>query len=151
MSHEEIKESISAFHDGELSQEKRLEIEAHLKTCADCRHALEAWREVARTFFKQTPVEPSPDFVLKVMGRLKDFEEPSQPRRDGTFPRWLVPAMGLGFAALFFFLAVPEQEIAVSTEILLLADGREGSVSEPDFFADPMEKEDILEYALEEP
>jgi len=41
MTHDEIKESLSAYFDGQLGPEKAVEITAHLQSCKDCRAALD--------------------------------------------------------------------------------------------------------------
>lgn len=129
MKHDEAKERLFAFHDGELAAGERREVEVHLETCAECRRELAVWKKVAGAFFRPVPVQSSEAFVQGVMEKLREVEEPLPALRDRLFPRWLVPAMGFAFAVMLFTLALPVRETSVSAESLLLADGREGALS----------------------
>jgi len=41
--HSEILPRLAAFHDGQLTASERLEIEAHLEHCSECRLRLSDW------------------------------------------------------------------------------------------------------------
>lgn len=41
MTHDEIKDGLSAYFDGQLGPEKAVEIAAHVAACAECRAALD--------------------------------------------------------------------------------------------------------------
>jgi predicted anti-sigma-YlaC factor YlaD len=41
MEHQKIKELISSYHDKELDEEKKKQIEEHLKECSECRREFE--------------------------------------------------------------------------------------------------------------
>src|SRR5687768_3978510 len=49
-------EQLSAYYDGELAPGERRAVESHLPGCADCRSALQSWREVAATLSATEPV-----------------------------------------------------------------------------------------------
>ncbi len=53
------EEQISAFIDNQLDAGESLELEAHVRDCADCRSLLEEMREVTRLFREGERVAPS--------------------------------------------------------------------------------------------
>ena len=58
--HERIRSLLAAHCGGELEPDRRLEVEAHLKTCPDCAATL-ADLETTLTLLRSTPkVEPPP-------------------------------------------------------------------------------------------
>lgn len=77
-------EMISAYADGELSGIEKEELEAHLKTCAECRSALEAYRSISMEIAGDME-EPPEDFTEKVMGRVRSG---ARRKRTGRITRW---------------------------------------------------------------
>jgi len=53
MTHEEIRENVSAFFDGELDDRQAAEIRAHLENCAECRRYLEELRAASGALKKE--------------------------------------------------------------------------------------------------
>ena len=49
MNHNEIKNLLSAYHDGELTGKKKKEVEKHIQSCPECQkeldmfHRLDQW------------------------------------------------------------------------------------------------------------
>jgi anti-sigma factor RsiW len=56
-----IPEQISLYLDDELEQGERLSVEAHLKSCADCRAALEHERELISAIRSARPLYRAPE------------------------------------------------------------------------------------------
>lgn len=152
MKHKKIKDALYALYDGELSGEMCLEVESHMKTCGECRQIYQNWGEISKTFLKVPQVAPTDAFVENVMERIEALDEVPQTDVKYRWPlfRWMAPALGLGFAA-FFLTVMPETESTISTDDLLLVNGRNGFVSQWAFAPASPEKEDLLEYVLEEP
>lgn len=48
MKHEDWRLLVSAYCDGEVTPEERVQVEAHLAACAECAKALEAYRRMGR-------------------------------------------------------------------------------------------------------
>ena len=46
--HSEILPRLAAFHDGQLVDSERQEIEAHLEQCSECRQRLSEWQVLDR-------------------------------------------------------------------------------------------------------
>lgn len=147
--HKLIKEMIFELYDGELSPEKKGQVSAHLEDCAECRSVLGNWKKVAAVFLKAGEVSPPDLLVERVMERITDAPSPSQALPEFFGWRWLAPALGLGFAVLFFTLIFKGMEEPVSTETLLLVDGREAAVTDLAFGPAQPKTNDVLGYVLE--
>lgn len=149
MRHEEFEEALYSFYDRELSGQKRLELEEHLKACAECSRRLEHWSKIAQAFFAPEKLDVSEGFARRVMQRIGRLEPAGQ--GAPAFYRWLFPAFGLGLAVFLFFAILPETAEWVSAEDLLLVDGTEAAASELAFLPSAPGQDEILGYALEEP
>jgi anti-sigma factor RsiW len=55
---EHLDEVLSAYLDGELSRDDRLDVDAHLQVCPECRSDLEAERDVRQLLRELPPVDP---------------------------------------------------------------------------------------------
>lgn len=123
MDHQEIEEKILRVDDAELSIAERREITEHLGSCEACRKIL---KNCERTRFVIQAAVPTPSehFVAHVMGRLTELERQAERAEPRISPilKWLVPAIGYGFAVFLMFVAIAYREPAVNTEDLLLAD-----------------------------
>ena len=100
MEHEKIVEALSEYRDGALSASEREAVALHLAGCADCAAVLADWDRLAKAFFRPAPAPTAfqtEAFVARVRARLP--QEDASPFAWLT-GRWLVPAMGLGFAGL---------------------------------------------------
>ncbi len=127
MDHAAMKDKVFALYDGELGQEARQEVEAHLKGCLECRAMYERWRTTARAFFKEPRPVPSEFFVQRVMDRIELWERPLPAPGPYARLRWLVPALGLA-AVLFAMMRPAQTQQPVSVEMLLL-EGTPGPAS----------------------
>jgi hypothetical protein len=75
-------ERLSAFLDGGLDAEERVEVDAHLAECGDCREVLEELREVKRRAAGLGPVEPSRDLWGGIAATIQ--APPPEVRSDDT-------------------------------------------------------------------
>lgn len=93
MDHERIKELISSYHDGELSQEQRQTVERHVQDCAGCRRELEEMKKFEEVMNKMELKKPRPEvwemYWTSVYNRLE--------RRIG----WILCSVG-AMILLFF-------------------------------------------------
>jgi len=69
MTHEEIKEALSAYFDGQLGPEKAVEISAHVSACADCRAALDELSLLSAGIKKNLPVSAPAAMKERVLAR----------------------------------------------------------------------------------
>ena len=152
MNHQDLQEKIFALYDGELSDPDSREVRAHLEVCPECREGYTRWEVLASVFFKAPQIHPSEPFVRKVMARIEALEEPCGRKRRALVLRRLVPALGVCLIVGLFVWALPSQGPEVSTEALLLANGRDG-LPPPEwiFQKEDPRAEDLLAFILEEP
>jgi anti-sigma factor RsiW len=104
--HEEMRELLNAYLDGELHGWRLQEMETHLASCAACRNELSELRLVSN----QLQADPTPEFTSteRFVSQLT-LNLPRRPLRDrspkpGSLVWWLVPAGLLG--AWFFVQTV---------------------------------------------
>jgi len=151
MNHEEIRSKLSELYDGELPEAEKSEVRSHLKGCGECAQSLSRMQAASASLFRIPPIQVRESFVQDVMERLRADEKPARRTLTGVFARWLVPAAAMGLAAYIFFVSIPQEEIPVSTEALLLVNGREGEISEWVFLPIMPDADEFLGYTLEEP
>ena len=100
MEHEKIVEWLSEYRDGALGAADREAVSLHLTECAGCAAVLADWERLSRVFLRRPPA-PTPfqteAFVARVTARLPAAAPAWLARLTG---RWLVPALGMSFAAL---------------------------------------------------
>lgn len=91
-----LQEQLSALIAGELTEMERAAAEAHLKQCAECRLQLERLRDLSGVLDANVEIEPSADFVPRVM---KSIEAENKVVRIRTKSRlaWLALAAVLIF------------------------------------------------------
>ena len=93
MDHQKIKELISSYHDKELDEEKRKQVEEHLKGCPECRKEFEEmgkFEEVMNKMeLKKPPREVWQIYWASIYNRLE--------RRIG----WIL--LSIGAMILIFF------------------------------------------------
>lgn len=93
-----LQEQLSALIAGELTEAEGAAAEAHLKQCAECRLQLERLRDLSGVLDANVEIEPSPDFVPRVM---KSIDAENKGVRIHTKSRlaWLALAAVLVFVA----------------------------------------------------
>jgi anti-sigma factor RsiW len=118
--HDLIRRRVLTCRDAELPEAERRELLAHVEGCPDCRAASRRWEVLAGAFFRVAQPPPSEPFVRRVMARVEAERRDSLSAWEGAW-RWLVPALGVGIAALILVVTTPWRESPVSTDTLLLA------------------------------
>lgn len=146
--HEHMRQRLFACEEGELPEAERREVMDHLESCPDCRAAARRWTTLAGAFFR-TPAPPSEHFVRRVMARI-EAERRSLSIWEGAW-RWLVPALGVGVAALALVVTTPRGESPLSTEALLLAGSTGSGAFEQLMGRETPDAEEVLNLALERP
>ena len=95
--HENIRELLHAYVDGELDLANTRETERHLQSCADCRGTEKAIRELRSTLTSDAPAYRAPAHLRKrVRAALR--REAKSTRQ--TLSPWLMFATGAAFAAV---------------------------------------------------
>lgn len=131
MDHDLMKERLGEFLDGEMSPEEGRAFSGHLAACAECRALRAEWERLRGVFFAAGPApaaEETERFVARVMARLPEPEAAGAPSSLPEF-RWLVPALGLSFAALALSFAPLLEQPEDPPSALLLEDSRSPEVA----------------------
>lgn len=151
--HDHIRQRVFAYDDGELPEAERPAVLAHLEGCSDCRTASRRWATLAGALLRTPPPTPSDAFVRRVMARV----EVERRERlsvwavwEGAW-RWLVPALGVGVAALALVVTTPRSDASVSTDALLLAGSTGSGAFEAMMQQDNPDTEEVLGLAMERP
>jgi anti-sigma factor RsiW len=100
-----ILEHISLYLDDELEQGDRLSVETHVKSCADCRAALDGERELISAIRKARPVYPAPEAL---QANIAALVQRSDSRRKFVSSGAMMAACALLLlgGAVFWFAAV---------------------------------------------
>jgi predicted anti-sigma-YlaC factor YlaD len=117
MDHEKLKQLVSAYLDGEVSEDERRMVEKHLEECAECRQACRETSELEEVMAKMTLKEPPKEvwkmYTESVYNRLE--------RGIG----WILLSIGAmivlffaGYQALKGFILDPTISMVVKAGIL---------------------------------
>jgi anti-sigma factor RsiW len=95
--HDNIRELLDAYVDGELDLANAREAERHLKACANCRGTKKAIRELRQAITKDAPAYRAPAHLRKRVqsALLREAKSTQQ-----TLSPWLMFASGAAFAAV---------------------------------------------------
>ena len=111
-----VSELLAAYHDGELTSNRRQQVENHLQDCSTCRAELEALAELS-SFLKTDaipPQTPPERFAAQVQLRLPRTSLSRTSQRAGQPPRWVLG----GPIALIIVWAFLQAALKVSAFIL---------------------------------
>jgi hypothetical protein len=94
MTCEVVQEELVAYLDGELSEPDRVQIAAHLQTCAACAREEAQLSQLTRLLVKMERFEPSPEFATNFWKRLEQEAIPVKaeankpPTLESRFGQW---------------------------------------------------------------
>ena len=97
MDHEQIRELIHAYVDGELDLVAARETEQHLRNCADCRGIEQALRALRETLGSSQPAYRAPSHLRKNVRAALRREARST---EKTFNPWMIFATGAACALI---------------------------------------------------
>jgi hypothetical protein len=98
MTHERIEELLSAYLEGELAEDEKAEVEAHLAGCAECAGLAALMRETLAAAAAFPEVEPSPE-LLAGLYAIPETKKARKPFFRPVFD-WLArPALQPAYAA----------------------------------------------------
>jgi hypothetical protein len=92
--HEEMRNLLNAYLDGELQGRRLQEMESHLGSCEDCQRELEELRMISERLQADTALEaPSPErFIANLTLSLPRKSQTERPQKSFSLAWWLVPA-----------------------------------------------------------
>ena len=70
--HEQIQQLISAYLDGEASQQEQQKMEAHLEECAECRKFYEDMKKLSSSLETWTDEALSPDAESQINRNIRE-------------------------------------------------------------------------------
>lgn len=126
MPHDELKENLSAYLDGELTAPHRTELENHLAACQDCRRELESLRRASTRFRAEGTRRAPPGLEGEVLGRSAAS---AQARRPAL-------SLALGTAVTVAVLLIAGKAFkphlsAVFNQVMGMISGAATSISSP--------------------
>ncbi|MEO0068953.1 MAG: zf-HC2 domain-containing protein [candidate division WOR-3 bacterium] len=131
-----VKRMLSSFLDGELKGKAKLDLEAHLTQCSDCRNELAGLKEDRELMSSVSVPELSPYFLTRTVARIRELNEQKEP----VWARRLVYQAGaavlvlLGIGLGLFLGSNLAQNNGISQEIATL--NAEPSIEELFAFTD---------------
>lgn len=116
--HEESR-LMSAYLDGELSDEERARAETHLRACQACRLDMESLRYAKRLLSGAPRRAMPPELIADIADRLGTAGPPPRPKVWGLSPRAWFPAGAFAAAALSAMIWIGLKPGAAEREIPL--------------------------------
>jgi len=101
-----VKNNFIFFLENELTEEKRVEMEGHLKVCSDCSHLREEFSKLWETIEHHEKIQPSPYFWTRLKQRITEYEEGRKPVLGWLkgLIGWARPAVGVAVLLICVFL-----------------------------------------------
>ena len=122
----EVRRKLSAFLDGEVSEEEKQLILEHVKSCDLCRKELEALSQVSEVLEVMDEIQVSPFFITRLKQRIADQESKSLVRlpfmewiRHSTVPAFTTVLVCLSLLLGYYLGKTIHQE---RVESVLIAD-----------------------------
>ena len=108
--HRQIRESLGAWAVGHLDPDEKAAVDAHLRSCSECREEAESLRQAGALISLVDPAiadslseplpRPSPELGRRVMAEMRDPEPAAEKMADGRRRWWLaLPVAGALAAA----------------------------------------------------
>jgi len=85
---ETIRPHLVAYRDGELSEQDRSRVTAHLNACPACTREAKQLGRVDQMLINLERITPSPDFAATFWQRLEQEGQSSQEQRESRLARW---------------------------------------------------------------
>ncbi|MEO0019957.1 MAG: zf-HC2 domain-containing protein [candidate division WOR-3 bacterium] len=131
-----VKRMLSSFLDGELKGKAKLDLEAHLTQCSDCRNELAGLKADRELLSSVSVPELSPYFLTRTVARIRELND----QKEWVWARRLVYQAGaavlvlLGIGLGLFLGSNLAQNNGISQEIATL--NAEPSIEELFAFTD---------------
>jgi len=114
--HENIRELLHAYTDGELDLANARETERHLQNCADCRGTERVIRELRSALTSDAPAYRAPAHLRRNVRAALRREAKSSPQ---SLSPWLMFATGAALAALIVGFALFQTTRATRTDAIV--------------------------------
>jgi anti-sigma-K factor RskA len=91
VTHEQWQESAAAYALDALEEQDRAAFESHLGECAECRLAVQSYREIAGLLVHAAPATPAPPGLARRVGELVAAEAGNKVAKRSIAPRSIMP------------------------------------------------------------
>lgn len=106
---QEVQAELSAYHDGEVSETRRKEIETHLLLCSDCNSQLQMFQQLSVMVTKLPPVEAPDRWNKLAESPVRNIIRPETPshgfRRKAI--RYVSAALSIAFCVGILVWLIP--------------------------------------------
>ena len=101
-----VKNNFISFLENELPEERRVEMEKHLKNCPDCSRRLGEFSPLWGALKHRERIQPSPHFWTNLNQRIIDYEEGRKSALGWLMGlvRWARPAVAVTVLMICVFL-----------------------------------------------
>ena len=101
-----VRKSLVPVLENELPEERRAEMENHLKICPDCSRLLEEFSELWQVAEHSEKIQPSPHFWARLKQRIVEYEEGKKPVWGWLegLAGWARPAVAVAALVICVFL-----------------------------------------------
>ena len=99
MNHDEIRELLHAYADGELDLVRARQVEQHLQSCDDCRQATEQIRALSEALTSDAPAYRAP---ARLRRNIRAAVRREAKETERTFSPWMIFVTGAACAAVLF-------------------------------------------------
>lgn len=106
-----IREQLSEYLDGRLPGDWKEEVDAHLKTCDDCRVALHQLRDLSAQMKSEPLLTPPESFYQGVLARIED----AKPRANDF---WGWPVKALATMGVLMIIVITTKEVRQKKEVV---------------------------------
>jgi hypothetical protein len=126
MTCETIRSQLVAYRDGELSEQERGSVSAHLSTCPACTREEAQLAQVSQLLSTMTRVTPSADFAASFWQRLEREEQRARLEPESRAARWwqqlsewltgwrLAPTLAAAASILIFFAFLLSDRLTIT-------------------------------------
>ncbi|MCB4756951.1 MAG: zf-HC2 domain-containing protein [Elusimicrobia bacterium] len=125
MEHEDIKEKLILFFDGELPMNEQQIVRQHVESCTKCREELAIWNEIDKRLVASASAairnEDTEEFVRRVMDKLPRPRTMQSILHWNYSNWWKLAAIGAVSTIILLFVGLP-RKTTVSVGAMLLAD-----------------------------
>jgi anti-sigma factor RsiW len=118
MNHDQIRELLQAYADGELDLVNALEVEEHLRSCEDCRSGAEQIRQLRETIMSDAPCFRAPAHLKRNIRAALRREENAEDKSISFWPVFAAALAVLILATVFFLSSRTSHESNIADEVI---------------------------------
>jgi predicted anti-sigma-YlaC factor YlaD len=131
-----VKENLVFFLENELPEERRIQMENHLKNCPDCSRLLEEFSPLWQGVQQRERIQPSPYFWTPLKQKITEYEQGRKPVFGliGGLIRLTRPAVAVAATLICIFLGYSLGNFPQQVNGQTVSRVEEGSVAVQELF-----------------